>query len=45
MNEPSTELVGAENVVFSVVKWYAFGLAWTSHATAFDEDVNACCGM
>ena len=36
-------LVGAEKVVFSVVTWNAFGLAEASQATAFDEDVNACC--
>ena len=42
---PSTGLVGAEKVVASVVKWYAFGLSWTSQAIAFDDDVNACCGI
>ena len=36
-------LVGAENVVFSVVILTAFGFAVASQATAFDEDVNACC--
>ena len=36
-------LVGAEKVVFSVVIWTAFGLAVASQATAFEEDVNACC--
>ena len=29
--------------MFSVVIWTAFGLAEASQATAFDEEVNACC--
>ena len=37
--------VGAAKVVFSVVKWNAFGFACASQATAFDDDVNACCGI
>ncbi len=37
--------VGAEKVVFSVVRWKAFGLACASQATAFDDDVSACCGI
>ena len=45
INAPSTALLGAEKVVFSVVIWYAFGLAWASQSTAFDVEVIACCGM
>ena len=30
INAPSTALVGADKVVFSVVKWYAFGLSEAS---------------
>ena len=39
INEPVVELLGAEKVVFSVVVCFAFGDAWLSHATAFDEEV------
>ena len=42
---PSTALLGADKVVFSDVWWYALGFACASHATAFDDDVNACCGI
>ena len=44
IKEPSTALVGADKVVFSVVIWYALDLACASHATAFEVDVIACCG-
>ena len=40
---PSTALLGAEIVVFSVVKWYAFAAALASQATAFDDEVSATC--
>ena len=40
---PSTALLGAENVVFSVVTWYAFAAAAASQATALELDVKATC--
>ena len=42
---PSTALLGADKVVFSVVIWYAFGAACASQATAFEDDVIACWGI
>ena len=41
---PSTALLGADKVVFSVVMWYALLWLWESHATAFEDEVIACCG-
>ena len=43
MTAPSTALLGAENVVFSVVKWKALAAAFASQATAFELDVRAVC--
>ena len=39
MKLPVVALLGAEKVVFYVVVCFAFGDAWLSQATAFDEEV------